>query len=321
MPTIPAQASRFTIYELFCSGHPQALDLVRKIQEEHTMEWEAFEQRSSQLVFDIRNPISHSQTVQGQSENSALDDAAPSDRGRKRGYSMSSLDSMNMRSLHLPNNMSSLNLKHVATISNDGHAGREKASRLFLVDYLIKPVQRICRYPLLLDQLKIGKSIRSSYQEDGSSSASSKSESSGDSNALVESALQAMKHVASSVDEARRRQDIVTKSNLIATRISNAFATQSSSSSRSVVGHSLTLDFLSSLGACLLAGSMDVIHHHADKIPGSSGTVKAKYLGAFLYMGGYLVLVKVCKSKVYEPSHWFSLTGFEIADVPEEEGV
>ena len=58
---------------------------------------------------------------------------------------------------------------------------------------------------------------------------------------------------------------------------------------------------------------MDVIHHHADKIPGSSGTVKAKYLGAFLYMGGYLVLVKVCKSKVYEPRHWFSLTGFEIA--------
>ena len=46
MPTILAQASRFTIYELFCSGHPQALDLVRKLQEEHAMEWEAFEQRS-----------------------------------------------------------------------------------------------------------------------------------------------------------------------------------------------------------------------------------------------------------------------------------
>jgi hypothetical protein len=38
-------------------------------------------------------------------------------------------------------------------------------------------------------------------------------------------------------------------------------------------------------------------------------------------MGGYLVLVKVCKGKVYEPRHWFSLAGFEIGDVPEEEGV
>lgn len=79
--------------------------------------------------------------------------------------------------------------------------------------------------------------------------------------------------------------------------------------------------FLSSLGANLLAGSLDVIHHYVDKIPGSSGTVKAKYLGAFLYMGGYLILVKVGKSKMYEPRHWFSLADFELVDVAEEEGM
>jgi hypothetical protein len=65
---------------------------------------------------------------------------------------------------------------------------------------------------------------------------------------------------------------------------------------------------------------MDVIHHYVDKIPGSSGTVKAKYLGSFLYMGGYLILVKVSKGKVYEPRHWFSLAGFELVDVSEEDG-
>lgn len=130
-----------------------------------------------------------------------------------------------------------------------------------------------------------------------------------------------MKDAASSVDEARRRQDISTKSSLIAKRIQIAFSAQSSSSLRSLVGHNISPVFLSSLGATLLAGSMDVIHHYADKIPGTSGTVKAKYYGAFLYMGGYFILVKVCKGQVYEPRHWFPLAAFELFDVPEEDGM
>jgi hypothetical protein len=292
------------------------------------VEWEAFEQRSSQLVVDMRNPASRSQTVEEYPSSSPLpmNDTENLDRRRKRGHSLSSLDVVSTRSLHVSNTRSNANLKQAST---DAHGGRDKSgARLAFMDYLIKPVQRICKYPILLDQLKIGKSARSgSPQEDGGTSPGSSyngespSVADGDPDTAVGSALQAMKQVTSSVNEARRRQDIVTKSSLIATRILNAFSAQSSSSARSLLGHNLTHNFLSELGACLLAGSMDVIHHHADKIPGSSGTVKAKYLGAFLYMGGYLVLVKAGKGKVYEPKHWFSLVGFEIDDVPEEEGV
>jgi len=65
---------------------------------------------------------------------------------------------------------------------------------------------------------------------------------------------------------------------------------------------------------------MDVLHHYADKITSTSGTIKAKYLGAFLYMGGYLILVKISKGKVYEPRHWLSLAGVELIDVPEDDG-
>jgi hypothetical protein len=167
---------------------------------------------------------------------------------------------------------------------------------------MIKPVQRICKYPLLLGQLSTGPHTSSpdAYPSNV--------------NITVESALQAMRQVASSVDEARRRQGIATQSAIIITRISLALA-HSHSSAFPPAYQSLTPTFLASVGACLLAGSLDVVHY-----PASSATVKVKYLGAFLYMGGYFVLVKVCKGKIYEPIHWFSLVGFEVVDVEEKDG-
>jgi hypothetical protein len=292
------------LYESFCAGHTEALDLVRKLQQAHTVEWDTFEQRSSQLIVDMRKPVSYAQTVEGQVSTPAMDDIESFEARRKRRHSLSSLD-VPSRPLRVYNMRSNTNLKQAAAALPAAGASRDN-SRLVFMDYLIKPVQRICKYPLLLDQLKPGRSFRMTSQEGGSILSREST------NTVVETASQAMRHVASSVDEARRRQDILTKSSLIAARISNPFAAQSPGS--------LSHIFLSSLGACLLAGSMDVIHHYVDKIPGSSGTVKAKYLGAFLYMGGYLILVKVSKGKVYEPRHWFSLAGFELIDVSEEDG-
>ena len=137
-------------------------------------------------------------------------------------------------------------------------------------------------------------------------------------NVVVESASQAMRHVATMVDEAGRRQTVSMQSSLIASRIHLAWA-----SSRSSTIHRafqlLTPNFVASLGICALAGSLDVLHYYSSKVP-STG-MKAKYLGAFLYMGGYLILAKVSKGKVYEPRHWFSLVGFDLIDIPEEDGI
>ena len=308
---LSAQAARFDLYETFCAGHTEAFDLVRKVQQAYSMEWDAFEHRSSQLVADLRNPVAYTQTVEGSATTPALDEFESFEARRKRRHSLSSLDVP----ARPPRVRSNSNVKDTFLGPPDNGVIREKNSRLVFMDYLIKPIQRICKYPLLLDQLKTGKSFRTSSQEGDSSSLHN-----GGSTSVVDVASQAMRRVASSVDEARRRQDISTKSSLIVTRISSPLAAQSSSSMRSLVGHNLSPVFLSSLGACLLAGSIDVIHHYVDKIPGSSGTVKAKYLGAFLYMGGYIILVKVSKGKVYEPRHWFSLVGFELVDMSEEDG-
>ena len=120
-----------------------------------------------------------------------------------------------------------------------------------------------------------------------------------------------------------------------------------------------TRPFLASLGACLLAGSLDVVITNIDQSPkltlrnegrrdsllslagmsamrsnnglatasvympqSSREPVKVKYLAAFLYVGGYIVLAKTPKAGVYEPRHWFALTdeSIEVVDVREEKG-
>lgn len=90
--------------------------------------------------------------------------------------------------------------RHSADILSDYAAvqGNPTVSRLTLCDFLIKPIQRICRYPMLLAQLM---DDPEEMQND-----------------VISRALRAMKDVAALVDEARRQKDIATKSKLIIER-------------------------------------------------------------------------------------------------------
>ncbi|KAG6821574.1 hypothetical protein H0H93_000083 [Arthromyces matolae] len=284
------QASRFAAYQTFCSGHPEALDLVRKIAALRPVEWEAFEQRCSTLV----NELELSTTPETASEES--DPSTTTRKDRSRAASMSSLEGA-VRTLR---SRASIHARDPVTPQSEVPVVRKEktAPRLAFLDYMIKPVQRICKYPLILDQLRSSKSLRDSSVHNNNSNV----------DVIVESAKQAMKHVASAVDEARHRQDVAMRSALIASRITLG---GSPIPSLSPINMALTQPFLSSLGTCLLAGSLDVIHHSA-KSAGSN--VAVKYLGAFLYLGGYLIFVKVSKGKAYEPKHWFSLMEFDISD-------
>jgi len=183
-----------------------------------------------------------------------------------------------------------------------------KQPRLHLMDYLIKPVQRICKYPLLLRQLI----LRSPCVEFSEVTM------------VVKDAIQVMRDVASSVDEARRKREAITKSSLIMSRfilppMSPSLSPSSPVSSTSSL-HMLTSAFLLSLGPCLLSGSLDVMYYTPRQSFGQLQTITAKYLGIFLYSGGYLILSKVHKGKRYEPRHWFSLADFEITGADSDEG-
>ena len=81
----------------------------------------------------------------------------------------------------------------------------------------------------------------------------------------------------------------------------------------------MTSDFVSSLGDCLLAGLLEVVHHHhvLDLV---ATPVRVKYLGMLLYLGSYLTVVKVGRGKVYRVKHWFSLKSFEMVYTPQDTG-
>ncbi|KAI6105842.1 hypothetical protein F5141DRAFT_1216572 [Pisolithus sp. B1] len=190
-------------------------------------------------------------------------------------------------------------LPRVVTATN---ATGTRRPRLLFVDYLIKPIQRICKYPLLLDQLQLAAPVtepgfRPCYE-------------------VIERAAHVMRTVTISVDEARRQQELAVKTSLIVSRLSQGISASTTCSS----SQPLTPGFLLALGPCQAAGSLDVIHYYGSSL-GNQGTVKAKYLGAFLFTGGFLVLAKVAKPKAYEPRHWFSLKGFELADSNTDEAL
>lgn len=168
-------------------------------------------------------------------------------------------------------------------------------SRLHFRDYLIMPIQRICRYPLLLASLRNTALTPSVENHDSDSD---------DSHMVgidVEAALKLMHQVASEADEARRVKEAEVKSATIVERLEPHVA--------------LSPAFIKSLGTCRLIGSLDVLHHHhiiAPLVP----PVKVKYLAAFLYRG-YLILAKVKKGKVYEAKHFLPLEVFELIDLVE----
>ena len=61
------------------------------------------------------------------------------------------------------------------------------------------------------------------------------------------------------------------------------------------------------------------MHHHHVLDPVTT-PVCVKYLGMLLYLGGYLIVVKVGRGKAYRVKHWFSLKSFEMVDTLQDTG-
>ncbi|KAF8969441.1 hypothetical protein BDZ97DRAFT_1962287 [Flammula alnicola] len=277
------EASRFKAYQFFCAGHPEAMDIVRRAYQQYPLELDGFESRCATMVSEMleqgakppaseprpKGSRSSTDSPPSQSQNLNVED-------RKRAMSLTSLDGA----------VRSLRPRGSIVIAKDSVAfptepRKEKSSpRIAFKDYMIKPIQRICKYPLLLDQLLPSKTLRTLSQNAPDARS--------DVDVVVESAAQAMRHVAIS--------HIAIQSALIFSRI--CLISSPTPSSPSV--QPLTPEFFSSLGDCLLSGSLDVIHYHPYRPLGQTSSIKVKYLGAFLYSA-------VSKGRKYEPRHWFSL--------------
>ncbi|KAH9815083.1 hypothetical protein DFH28DRAFT_893210 [Melampsora americana] len=164
-------------------------------------------------------------------------------------------------------------------------------SRLRLQDFAIKPIQRIMRYPLLLTSLL-------KYMDGDVNSSEMRARD------KVYQALEAMKEVATGVDDAKSAREIELKTELIASRMELHFSYRAA--------------FVSLLGQIQLVGSLHVLYHGPALDPNEA--FKIKYHGIFLYQT-HLVIVKVKRASVYEPRHWFPIRYFDLVDIPESSGI
>ncbi|KAI0050212.1 hypothetical protein FA95DRAFT_1594060 [Auriscalpium vulgare] len=179
---------------------------------------------------------------------------------------------------------------------------RAQGARLQFMDYLIKPVQRICKYPLLLDLLYA--SPKGQEREVGGA------------DVVVASAAQAMRHVAALVDRAHAQHAQHTQSARVLARLSLP-ASFSPPSPASAPADADPLAFARGAGPVRLAGALDVLA--ARGLRGvARGRVRARYLGAVLYDGGWCVLVKAVRGR-YEMRHWFEVGKFAVHDAVDED--
>lgn len=330
------QAPSFSVYKNFASRHAEALAVVREA-ERRTSEWAAYEKRCADILRRNNGSqvSSNASSTPTSAASSRVNTPSTSRRGsdisgaaKPSGLTVTPIDS-SITSGEGSNESSSSSLPAAPVLTSATSSSsftRQPSSgstgaRLVFADFFIKPIQRLCLLPLMLQSV-----LKLTSQDDTARPA------------LVE-AVKAMRQVADDVDEAGRQREMQVLAHLIATRMErNPIPTGPSSyssspnsglpassstihlpspSTHSNFGggvdsfHSqnctLTSSQLNAFGACLLAGSLDVLHHHSRVNP-LSLPLRFKYHGVFLYQG-WIMLVKVQTRRphAFEARHWFPL--------------
>ncbi|KAI8330364.1 hypothetical protein BC941DRAFT_361632 [Chlamydoabsidia padenii] len=152
---------------------------------------------------------------------------------------------------------------------------------LHFEDYLIKPVQRVCRYQLLLKEILCHiPRATAEYRR-------------------LDCALEMMHAVVAGIDRRKYHRDTTERTRLFIDRLDT--------SDRRLDKESLYL-----LGSLVMAGAIDVTYSSLGQTTVSSS--RSKYLGCFIFPT-YLIMVRAKKVTSYTPKHWFPLRLVELEDL------
>ncbi|PWN94190.1 Dbl homology domain-containing protein [Acaromyces ingoldii] len=256
-------ASRFDVYKHFCARHAEALVLIREAEKRHNGDdFATFERMCGNIV---RGGVFTSPTGSMSSRPNS-GPSSPNPQALASDVSSFTSSANSSPSLH--------------DDAPPAFARQQTTGRLHFADYLIKPIQRLCLYPLVLNSLL----KYTSTDELATRHA-------------IEAAAVAMKKVADSVDDASKQRQREIVSELISTRVEPQ--------------QSITQTFLRSLGIPDLAGTVDVLHHNESIRPLLS-PLRFEHRGIVLW-SGWLLIVKVRKTQQLEPRFWFPLAGVKVS--------
>lgn len=143
--------------------------------------------------------------------------------------------------------------------------------RLLFRDFFIKPIQRVCLYPILLQTIQ--KNSPNVGQEE------------------LAHAIELMRQVTLAVDRASKQRESALLTEMIGSRLEYTTA--------------LSPSLFNSLGECRMAGNLDVLHHHSTLAP-LSMPLPIKYYGCFLF-ANFVLIVKVRRNHMFTARYWFPL--------------
>lgn len=144
--------------------------------------------------------------------------------------------------------------------------------RLVFRDFFIKPVQRVCLYPIVLQHLQ---KLAPPSQH-----------------AALGAATELMRQLLAETNEASATRASLLLTDMIVSRMDPSSL-------------ALPATLWPVLGGCQLAGSLDVLYHHPTQAPLTT-PLAIKYYGCFLFRDFFL-MVRVRKNHLYVPKFWFPL--------------
>lgn len=267
---LTSAAPRFSHYQLFCSRHAEALLLIREAEKRHNGDdFAAFERMCGN---QIRGHAKGSRQANTPSRRSSGGSSTP------LGGTVVSFATAVEDSLATPGSGSTTPSGSFASVS------RRTSGRLLFADYLIKPIQRLCLYPLVLN------SLHRYTPEDQLITRKT-----------LESAIAAMRKVADNVDKASKQREVDLMAELLLVKVEPH--------------QGLPVSFLKSLGSCMLSGTLDVLYHH-DVLCPLAAPLRFHRMGLILW-NGFLLIVRVRKNQQLDCKYWLPLATAQITPLEE----
>jgi hypothetical protein len=262
---LTSAAPNFDLYQLFCSRHAEALLLIREAEKRHGGDdFAAFERMCGN---QIRGHAQGSRLINTPSRRSSGGSATPLGLG-----TLSYLTAVE-DSASTPASGTTTPSGSFASVS------RRSSGRLLFADYLIKPIQRLCLYPLVLNSLHKYTPADQIFTRKA-----------------LEKAISAMREIADNVDKASKQREVDLMSELLLIKIEP--------------NQNLPLSFLKSLGNCSLSGTLDVLYHH-DVLCPLTAPLRFHRMGLIIW-NGFLLVVRVRKNQQLDCKYWFPLSSAEL---------